>query len=171
MPFSPEQLMALENPYKDLNADQLAENEDVLNNLSAADKHTLAVKMVTLCPVNELKEFTIRLRAIKSLIPNSESFHQAIEPLVRIKSVLTNLDKPELNNPQEYLQENAAIMRKYPGFTKDMVAMYQQALPKHMDVMAVISKTNKPNMHGMYGHKSTPTSLPDTTAPHSPLFK
>jgi hypothetical protein len=123
MVFTYEELIALENPYEELNTgDALAENAAGLNALSNDEKRTLSTKIIAACPQAKLNNYFLQIEALKNPANTSESFHSVISEAYQVRKRIFALMDPKNRAPHNLLTGEEFTPELFHRF-KDLTQM------------------------------------------------
>lgn len=116
MTFTCEQIIGMDNPYKELGSPKLvAENLEALNNLDQEAKLEVASRMVLGCPNDGLNDFYHTVSAAKGSENDEESFYTFLSEAYEVKSKLVGLMDERLPDPHRFLLDKEF---DYELFTK-----------------------------------------------------
>ncbi len=134
MPFTSDELYNLVNPYIQLgNSNALAEHRIELNKLDVEKMKTLAIKMVTDCPQEELVAFQLATEALRSPHhPEQTSFHYILNQALTIKKLIIDLNNPANETPWQIIMNefNPARFHPYNEFTLTLLKDQQLVITR-----------------------------------------
>ncbi|MDR3443347.1 MAG: hypothetical protein P4L65_10035 [Legionella sp.] len=146
MEYNSKEIMQLTNPYEVLSKHDLAPYQPILDSLATKDKITLAVKMVSGCPKDKLKEFKLKFNALNTFAANEEeTFYSVLQGAYQVKSIMCAALNDNNKNPHRFLLEefNPDLLNRFSELALSTIGFNTAFLAEQMALSTPAEQRNK----------------------------
>lgn len=145
MEYNSKEIMQLTNPYEVLGKHDLAPYQPIFDSLSSEDKITLAVKMVSGCPENQLKEFRRKFNALNTFIHEEETFYSVLQGAHQVKSIISAALNDNNRNPHQFLLEefNPDLLNRFSELALSTISFNTAFLAEQMALSTPAEQRSK----------------------------